>query len=199
MHFCSRLKYRSLIFNILFRDIHQDNGELVDVANKIHGAAPTTCDVLLKSSVNGTAPIEAVHDAKPPPVAAELPESEDEDYDEDYEDHTEGQTVPAIVTPPVEPTPPVAPTTSDAPPAASSPASEPASPATPSPDATSLASEPTGPPSLAGGECSIEGQQKCIESGVSSQWLTCDDKKWIVRDCAPSLVCKEFNGGNLFI
>lgn len=45
-----------------------------------------------------------------------------------------------------------------------------------------------------GGPCSNSGHQMCLQSGESTQWLTCNFGKWLSRDCASGLVC--FDGIN---
>lgn len=46
-----------------------------------------------------------------------------------------------------------------------------------------------------GTSCAVSGQQKCASLGKTGKWLTCNIDKWIVRDCAAGLVCKELEGG----
>lgn len=40
-------------------------------------------------------------------------------------------------------------------------------------------------------ECSNPGEHKCVNSGTSSQWKTCNFGQWLVRDCAAGLVCYD--------
>lgn len=44
-------------------------------------------------------------------------------------------------------------------------------------------------------ECSNPGEHKCVDSGKSSQWKTCNFGQWLLRDCAAGLVCFDGNDG----
>ncbi|KAI8068309.1 hypothetical protein BC940DRAFT_38799 [Gongronella butleri] len=39
------------------------------------------------------------------------------------------------------------------------------------------------------GTCRINGAQRCTQAGITSEWLTCANFKWVARQCADGLVC----------
>jgi hypothetical protein len=127
-----------------FRDIHQDNGELLETVNKIHTMEPASCAALLKDSL-----IETSTGA-----IASQPESI------------------SMVGEPL----------------AVYPEEVPAAPITTSRDAYSLNGTP----------CSAPGQSKCVNSGRSGQWLTCNYDTWLLRECVSGLVCNDGAAGRLY-
>jgi hypothetical protein len=182
-----------LIF--LIRDIHQDNGELLDVVNKIHNAVPASCANLS----NGSSPL-AIND--PEFLNEDIPESDvneepirtpvssapaapansvwsgdAEDEDIYYDDEEEYNTAIAPFTP-----------------TSVTPASTTLIKPTYSP---SVQADPAigSVTAIHGGPCSNSGQQMCVESGKTGQWLTCNFEKWLARDCAAGLVCYDGNNG----
>ncbi|KAI8376069.1 uncharacterized protein BYT42DRAFT_573301 [Radiomyces spectabilis] len=63
----------------------------------------------------------------------------------------------------------------------------------------SPSSSPTSPVSssqssdriAAGAACSPVGHQRCVASGNSAEWATCDFGVWLVRSCGTGLICRD--------
>ncbi|KAI7869671.1 hypothetical protein BDF14DRAFT_1779377 [Spinellus fusiger] len=45
-----------------------------------------------------------------------------------------------------------------------------------------------------GDACAANGQNKCVDLNNSGDWATCNFNKWVIRPCAPGLVCHEAAG-----
>ncbi|ORY96657.1 glycosyl hydrolases family 18-domain-containing protein [Syncephalastrum racemosum] len=48
--------------------------------------------------------------------------------------------------------------------------------------------------SLAGATCSAAGENQCVDSGASAEYLTCVYGEWISRKCSPGTVCHDDAG-----
>lgn len=200
-----------LIYCYCNRDIHQDNGELIDVVSRVHDATPVSCSkpTALKNNqpdkiiedkpeeiVNASKDIghlgSSVEEASSESDSVEQNSPIDELEFEESEDWIDEQeSSEANVTGVV----------SDELPSTSSPASveivstsqAPESSAT---DSTFSSIDATGNEKSPqeGQSCSTTGEQKCVDSGVSGKWLTCNIGTWIVRECSNGLVCSENQG-----
>ncbi|KAK4521768.1 COPII subunit [Mucor velutinosus] len=178
---------------VMVWDIHQDNGELLEVVNKIHTAKPASCEALLKN--------KSITESNSNPVSQVL-----EDPEEDVQSE-EIDNVGSWIAPP--PTTLAAEVTTS-----SSSIAEPSilvdqddevrdeyeeeeeeTTALSSSDAsTTTVSVENANSEADGTSCAVSGQQKCASLGKTGRWLTCNIDKWIVRDCAAGLVCKELEG-----
>jgi hypothetical protein len=157
--------------HFIHRDIHQDNGELLDVVNKIHNPVPATCANSLglgnpeESTITEKVDTE---DQQQDPIEQEQ-EDDDKEYPTEDDDVQEEKDIVASIT------------------------------------STTVSSEPS-PPTLPPAavvndeqQCSNSGEQKCVSSGKSGQWKTCNYNTWLVRECATGLVCFDGQDGKEFI
>ncbi|GAN08582.1 chitinase [Mucor ambiguus] len=191
---------------VMVWDIHQDNGELLEVVNKIHTAKPASCEALLKNKSitesNNNPDSEVLEDPEedvqseviddlgdwvaPPSTTLAAEETkpssaiaqssalidQDDEAEDEYEDEDEDEDEDQ---------------NEDQDGKTSTLSSSEAPTATvPVEDGNNEAD---------GTSCAVSGQQKCASSGKTGKWLTCNIDKWIVRDCAAGLVCKELEGG----
>lgn len=197
--------YNGLINSIFFwelRDIHQDNGELLDVVNRIHNPVPATC----AKQVGGAKVLEFSEDTKdgsPEKVNDEVEDVDDEtvedDDDEDDDTEEEEEEEDEYATSSISE---VAATTDSQVIPSSSATVLVTSSAVAAPTATSSSAADSDPSSDASSEeirdndpCSVSGEQKCVSSGKSGKWLTCNIDKWLIRDCAKDLVCHDGTAG----
>jgi hypothetical protein len=181
------------IANDSIRDIHQDNGELTDIVNRIHNPVPASCEnvitVKADSSID-TRPAEELDDlgnlvealTTPVEIKEIIEETgipEDEDFDDEDWDDGDWEETPEV-------------TTSDTVYTTSS--TESTVETSDTFYTTSSTSETSSTIDEDGQSCPVNGQQKCAHVGKTGSWLTCNFEKWLVRDCAPGLVCKESQG-----
>ncbi|CAO3687683.1 hypothetical protein G6F70_001222 [Rhizopus microsporus] len=179
---------------VMVWDIHQDNGELLDVVNKVHEPVDrATCQSHLTAPKSGnplfTPAASSASTPSPTSVAAASPEQSEDEYGD--LDNWTVETNPEIATP-----------------VATASISTKATPAqetltiqtidSPSMTAVSTAPSqavPTSLGSLSGGQsCSVPGQQKCVHSGHSPTWVTCNFGQWLERECSAGLVCVDDQG-----
>ncbi|KAI8049148.1 glycosyl hydrolases family 18-domain-containing protein [Gilbertella persicaria] len=159
---------------VMVWDIHQDNGELLDTIHKIHN---TTCPTTVDTED------EADNDAA-------IAEEEEEDMV-----HWSGPLVSSSLSQDeasfslIAPTSPILPS-SGVYQSRSISESKSSDMQVFSKTRASLLPTPV-VQSLHGKSCSVPSEQKCVDSGKSSQWLTCNFDKWIVRDCSPGLLCYD--------
>lgn len=157
------------------RDIHQDNGELLEVVNRIHNPImPESCATSRleennAAAVAGILPPPAAHSSSTSPLP--INDANNQDYDDDEKELT-----------PVPEYPPYS--------------INPIKNEIPTPSVSVISAPPTPAASLWGSNmewqaCSNNGEEKCVESGSSGQWLTCNFNSWIVRQCIPGLVCQN--------
>ncbi|KAI9488066.1 glycosyl hydrolases family 18-domain-containing protein [Zychaea mexicana] len=165
------------IAGVMVWDLHQDNGELLRVANTIHNdAAPENCPSEANTVIHAF-PQEQQSSAQV--VASSSVASM-------------SQQSPAVVVPI---------------PKASSSASQVAAQNSRTFAATSGLAMPTAAassnpavaassPSLvvAQEDCPVIGEQRCISSGQSAHWLTCSFNKWVQRSCSSGSVCHDDQG-----
>lgn len=184
--------YYLLVTDSHCRDIHQDNGELIEVVNSIHNTVPTSCingDISLKDN---TAPGKGLSDIQEKEkITSELDanideiESKDFENDDDWKDEDSywlnddsttttattftGSSLASIDTSETS---------------VSSTESHLSIPTEPSSDVDNYDDTP----------CSNNGERKCVSAGKSSTWLTCNFSKWLASDCIAGLVCNESGG-----
>ena len=46
--------------------------------------------------------------------------------------------------------------------------------------------------------CITSGEHRCVQSGVSPQWVTCSSNAWVTRGCSAGLVCYEDNNNSIY-
>lgn len=46
--------------------------------------------------------------------------------------------------------------------------------------------------------CNTPGEQRCVDSGRSPDWITCNYNKWVVRSCSAGAVCHDNQQGKVF-
>lgn len=140
------------------RDLHQDNGELLNVAQRIRSDTPASCS-MEKSSVNSIA------NAPTPRVSAQASSVQHSAPGS----RTTFTTTSRLVVP----------------------SSSIDNVVSPSYEATSpILGHPIDSES-----CNTPGEQRCVDSGRSPDWITCNYNKWVVRSCAAGAVCHENEQG----
>lgn len=140
------------------RDLHQDNGELLNVAQRIRSDTPASCS-MEKSSVNSIA------NAPTPRVSAQASSVQHSAPGS----RTTFTTTSRLVVP----------------------SSSIDNVVSPSYEATSpMLGHPIDSES-----CNTPGEQRCVDSGRSPDWITCNYNKWVVRSCAAGAVCHENEQG----
>ncbi|RCI04615.1 hypothetical protein CU098_002201, partial [Rhizopus stolonifer] len=167
---------------VMVWDIHQDNGELLDVVNKIHGPSGSACQSIKPE--NSPAKEEQPAKEDSPKKEEPISEEEDDEYsdlDEWFPDENPAQSLRPTSQSFIS-------SASSLPRLSSASQVSPTAKLVPKVSATGLA-KPTYIPTLAGKSCSVSGQQKCIQSGQSGKWVTCNFNQWIERDCSAGLVC----------
>lgn len=171
-----------------FRDIHQDNGELIEAVGRIHEPAPASCENLntvqknnLPDEVIEVDPETDIVDGQiddlgnwvePPAPSVDniRADVKEEDFDfGEFIGNAAGDLLSNVVGGIFGPH---------------------------DDDKTeSHKASPTSTWSTKGDQsCSEEGQQKCVHSGKSTGWLTCNYGSWLYRDCADGTVCHDSHG-----
>lgn len=188
------------------RDIHQDNGELLEVVNRIHNPVPATC----AQQTGGAKVLEFSEDTKdgsPEKLDDEVKDVDDETVEDDDEEdddiEEEEEEEEEIEDEDIDSSVPEEVANTDSQDFPSNPAIAPATPSSvAAPAATSSSSTASDSSSDASSDeirdndpCSVSGEQKCVSSGKSGKWLTCNIDKWLIRDCATGLVCHDGTDG----
>lgn len=141
------------------RDLHQDNGELLNVAQRIRSSnTPASCSIE-ESSVNSMAA------SSPPRVSAQASSVQQSAP----ASRTTFTTTSRLVVPSSSIDSVVAPSYQAASPALGHPIDSEA--------------------------CNTPGEQRCVDSGRSPDWITCNFNKWVVRSCSAGAVCHDNQQG----
>ncbi|KAL9556860.1 hypothetical protein MBANPS3_001682 [Mucor bainieri] len=183
---------------VMVWDIHQDNGELLDVVNKIHTAKPASCEALLKS--------KSITESNNNPDSEVLEDPEEDVQSEEIDDLGNWIAPPSttVAAEEVESFSSIAEssTSIDQIDEVENEYGEEEEEEEEETTALSSSEVPTATLSVEdnsneadGTSCAVSGQQRCASLGKTGKWLTCNIDKWIVRDCAAGLVCKELEGG----
>ncbi|KAG2220308.1 hypothetical protein INT45_009941, partial [Circinella minor] len=163
---------------VMVWDLHQDNGELLRVANGIHADAPSTCPLdensaeQQKEASSSAAPALSSYMAAPSSSAikqhqssialsSSLPKSSSVANVEDNSNFSS--------------------------------ATQPVASSTPSNHAEgSVHSYETGD------VCITSGEHRCVQSGVSAEWVTCNTNAWVTRGCSAGLVCYDSINNSIY-
>ncbi|KAI8148417.1 glycosyl hydrolases family 18-domain-containing protein [Fennellomyces sp. T-0311] len=165
---------------VMVWDLHQDNGELLRVANKIHADARPVCPLGESSPAASVVPqpsqelssapqpsvvVPQPSSAAPQPSSAAQPSESAVLKDTPFVTSRKFTTTSRLVVPTSNPIMEQIPTISMAVP-------------------SNVADQP----------CSIMGQQRCVSSGQSPEWLTCNFNRWVMRSCSSGSVCHDDQG-----
>ncbi|KAF7722440.1 hypothetical protein EC973_003142 [Apophysomyces ossiformis] len=150
---------------VMVWDIHQDNGELIDAVSRIHGPRPADCSV---TETNPTNTGITIHSAASVTTAwASVSGIMQASQMNQAATASMSSPIPTLL-----------------------PASRPSSNPPHKPTQTCQIKKKIKP----GSKCRTAGQEKCVESGQSNEWVTCDNGHWIARNCPDKLVCFDGPG-----
>ncbi|KAJ2958957.1 hypothetical protein NQZ79_g5546 [Umbelopsis isabellina] len=180
------------IGGVMAWDIHQDNGELLDVVHGIHGTKPDNCAEL--ESMAAKRP--AANNAKAANNGTDVPVPDASTQDVPVSDDTTQDAPDANVTSQDVPDPNWQPSTtgsSDSPMLTEGGETTPTPEVMPTPEATQIEEDMPQPAADLNQKCQA-AEVKCMSGEGSPEYHECVYERFMVRLCAAGTVCRTENG-----